>query len=148
LDDAADKGRGIGLNSEALAFRRRGEESGDDGKLDASSRFAHEIGVVVCVGEGAGDSLRAVMYEEPPVPGLTPSGEVIGREDFLKIIASGELGAEVGVSGLFGMRRAEWLDAREDGRDIGRLVGVRKRKGTPATSSRCLCMRSRTLCSS
>jgi hypothetical protein len=33
LDDAADNGRGMGLNSEALAFNSRGEESGEAGKL-------------------------------------------------------------------------------------------------------------------
>lgn len=54
----------------------------------------------------------------------------------------------MGVSGRLGIRRAECEDAREDGREMGRLVGVKKRNGTPATSSRCLCMRSRTCCSS
>lgn len=58
--------------------------------------------------------------------------------------ARGEGGAEEGVSGRAGWRRAEWEDAREDGRETGRRVGVRNKKGTPATSSRCLCMRSRT----
>jgi hypothetical protein len=37
LEDAEERGRGIGLNSEALAFRRRGEDRGDDGKLDAAN---------------------------------------------------------------------------------------------------------------
>jgi hypothetical protein len=36
LEDAEERGRGIGLNSEALAFRRRGEDKGEDGRLDAN----------------------------------------------------------------------------------------------------------------
>ena len=40
------------------------------------------------------------------------------------------------------------FEVREEGREIGRRLGVRKRKGTPATSSLCLCIRSRTCCSS
>jgi len=36
LEDAEERGRGIGLNSEALAFKRRGEDKGDDGKLEAN----------------------------------------------------------------------------------------------------------------
>lgn len=35
LEDADERGRGIGLNSEALAFSIRGEDKGDDGRLDA-----------------------------------------------------------------------------------------------------------------
>jgi hypothetical protein len=33
LEDAAERGRGIGLNSDALAFRRRGEDNGEAGRL-------------------------------------------------------------------------------------------------------------------
>lgn len=65
---------------------------------------------------------------------------VCGRRN---TIASGELGADVGVSGR-AIRRAECVEALEDGRDMGRRVGVRNRNGTLSTSSRCLCMRSRT----
>lgn len=36
LEDADDKGRGMGLNSEALAFRSRGDDNGDDGRLAAN----------------------------------------------------------------------------------------------------------------
>jgi hypothetical protein len=36
LEDAEERGRGIGLNSEALAFRRRGEDKGEEGRLDAN----------------------------------------------------------------------------------------------------------------
>src|SRR3712207_31430 len=36
FDAAADSGRGIGLNSLALAFSRRGEESGEAGRLAAN----------------------------------------------------------------------------------------------------------------
>lgn len=75
-------------------------------------------------------------------------GEPAGVCGLRKPIARGELGTEVGVSGLLGMNRAaEWVEAREEGRD-GRLVGVKKRKGTPATSSWCLCIKSKTCCSS
>jgi hypothetical protein len=33
LDDAAERGRGMGLNSEAFAFRSRGDEMGEAGRL-------------------------------------------------------------------------------------------------------------------
>ena len=33
LEEAADSGRGIGLNSCALAFRIRGEDNGEAGRL-------------------------------------------------------------------------------------------------------------------
>jgi len=33
LEDAAERGRGIGLNSEALAFKRRGDDMGEEGRL-------------------------------------------------------------------------------------------------------------------
>ena len=36
LDEAADNGLGIGLNSEALALSSRGEERGEDGRLTAN----------------------------------------------------------------------------------------------------------------
>lgn len=62
--------------------------------------------------------------------------------------ARGDAGAEFGVSGLTGYKRVELVEVLEDGRDMGRRVGVRKRNGTPATSSLCLCMRSSTFCSS
>ncbi len=65
-----------------------------------------------------------------------------------KIMASGELGAELGVSGRLGISRAEWVEAREEGLEMGRRVGVKKRKGTLSMSSLCLCMRSSTCCSS
>jgi len=87
------------------------------------------------------------MYEvgwaRPPA-----RGDVSGVCGLRKTRASGELGADDGVSGRVGYKRVEWVEARDDGRDIGRRVGVRKRKGTPATSSRCLCIRSKTFCSS
>jgi hypothetical protein len=62
------------------------------------------------------------------------------------------------VTGVCGrLKEREWargeegaealFDAREDGLEMGLRVGVRKRKGTPATSSRCLCISSNTLCS-
>ena len=35
LEDAAERGRGMGLNSEALAFKRRGDEIGEAGRLVA-----------------------------------------------------------------------------------------------------------------
>jgi hypothetical protein len=86
--------------------------------------------------------LRAVMHELAlPVTRGEPAG-VCGLR---KPMARGELGTEVGVSGLY--RAAEWVEAREEGRD-GRRVGVKKRKGTPATSSWCLCIKSKTCCSS
>lgn len=62
-------------------------------------------------------------------------------------MGNGEFGRDAGVSGLFGLTRVEWEEALDDGRDIGRLVGVKNKKGTPETSSRCLCIRSRTCCS-
>lgn len=55
-------------------------------------------------------------------------------------LSEGDVGAEMapcGVSGRGGpgARRKEWLEAREEGRDIARRVGVRNKKGTPAASS-------------
>ncbi len=44
LDDAAERGRGIGLNSVAFAFRSCGEESGEDGKLAVSVCVAWAYG--------------------------------------------------------------------------------------------------------
>ena len=126
FEDAADSGRMMGLNSCALAFKMRGEDSGDAGRLAANWAWA-------MVGEGPGDSLRAVIYEVACCEDARgDTSGVCGRR---KTMASGELGAELGVSGR-AMRRAEWVDAREDGREIGRRVGVRKTKGTPSTSSR------------
>lgn len=91
-----------------------------------------------------GETLRAVIYELAfPVTRGDPAG-VCGLR---KPIARGEVGTELGVSGLFGIRRAEWVEAREEGRD-GRRVGVKKRKGTPDTSSWCLCIKSKICCSS
>ena len=53
---------------------------------------------------------------------------------------------DCGVSGLGGpgATRNECVDAREEGREIGRLVGVRKRNGTPAVSSLLACISSST----
>lgn len=76
------------------------------------------------------------------------SGDVTGVWGLRNTRAKGEVGAEDGVSGRVGYRRVELVDAREDGREIGRRVGVRNRKGTPAISSRCLCIKSKTFCSS
>ena len=87
------------------------------------------------VGEDAGD-----MPNCDPVP----KGDIIGVWGRLGPRSNGELGADVGVSGRPGAKRKEWEDARLDGLEIGRRVGVRKRKGTPAISSRCLCIKSRT----
>lgn len=85
------------------------------------------------------------MYDEgwasPPA-----NGDVTGVWGRRNACANGDVGAEDGVSGRAGYRRFE-LDAREEGREIGRRVGVRKRNGTPATSSRCLCIKSNTFCS-
>lgn len=62
--------------------------------------------------------------------------------------AKGELGADAGVvSGLF-TKRADGFEALDEGREMGRRVGVKNMKGTPAISSRCLCIRSKTCCSS
>ena len=36
FDDAAESGLWIGLNSEAFAFKMRGEEMGEAGRLDAN----------------------------------------------------------------------------------------------------------------
>ena len=36
LEEAAERGRGIGLNSEALALRSRGDSMGEDGRLTAN----------------------------------------------------------------------------------------------------------------
>lgn len=33
VHEAAERGRGIGLNSDAFAFNRRGDERGDAGRL-------------------------------------------------------------------------------------------------------------------
>lgn len=95
-DDAAESGRGMGLNSFAFAFRERGEPIGDAGRLETNC-------TVVMSGELLGESLRAVMYEDACV---CTSGEVTGVCGRRKIIASGELGAELGVSGR-AMSRAE-----------------------------------------
>ena len=65
-----------------------------------------------------------------------------------KPMGNGELGREDGVSGLVALSRVEWQEALDEGREIGRRVGVKNKNGTPVTSSRCLCMRSRTCCSS
>src|ERR1700685_3919737 len=96
------------------------------------------------MGDELGDSLRADIYDDgcarPP-----PSGEVTGVWGLRNTNANGEGGPEVGVSGRFS--RTECDEAREEGRDAGRRVGVRNRNGTPATSSRCLCIKSKTCCS-
>ena len=68
------------------------------------------------------------------------SGDVRGVCGLRKARDRGELGADEGVSGR---RRIELDEARDEGRDIGRRVGV-----TPVRSPLCLCMRSRTCCSS
>lgn len=57
------------------------------------------------MGDAPGDSLRADIYEFDWA--CMPKGEVSGVWGLRNIIASGELGAELGVSGRFGMRRAE-----------------------------------------
>ena len=57
LDEAADNGRGMGLNSEALALRSRGDDRGEAGRLTANCAW-------VIMGEWPGDSLRAVIYDE------------------------------------------------------------------------------------
>ena len=87
------------------------------------------------VGDELGDSLRAVMYEV--ACWADARGDMSGVCGRRKTMASGELGAELGVSGR-AIRRAEWewVDARDDGREMGRRVGVRKTNGTPSTSSR------------
>ena len=54
LEEAAESGRGIGLNSEALALSKRGDDMGDDGRLTANW-------ACVIIGEWLGDSLWAVM---------------------------------------------------------------------------------------
>ena len=54
LEEAAESGRGMGLNSEALALRRRGDDMGDEGKLTANW-------ACVMIREWPGDSLRAVI---------------------------------------------------------------------------------------
>lgn len=54
LEEAAERGRGMGLNSEALALRSRGEDMGDEGRLTANW-------ACVIIGEWPGDSLRAAM---------------------------------------------------------------------------------------
>ena len=41
LDDADESGRGMGLNSEAFAFKRRGDERGDEGRLAANWACAY-----------------------------------------------------------------------------------------------------------
>ena len=81
------------------------------------------------------------MYEFWPTPVL--SGDASGVCGRLKTYASGELGAllNVGVSGL----RA---DARDEGREIGLRLLESNKNGTPAMSSRCLCMSSSMYCSS
>lgn len=139
LEEAAERGRGMGLNSDALALSSRGDDMGEDGRLTANW-------ACVMIGDTLGESLRADMYEEGCA--CVPRGDVRGVCGRRNIIASGELGAELGVSGRLGIKRAEWVEAREEGREMGRRVGVRKRKGTLSMSSLCLCMRSRTCCSS
>lgn len=54
LDDAAERGRCIGLNSEAFAFKIRGEDMGDAGRLDANW-------ACIKIGDELGES---VMYDE------------------------------------------------------------------------------------
>lgn len=74
------------------------------------------------MGDALGDSPAVLVVVEPVVivyeeteaaataaaaEAWAPKGEVSGVCGLRKIIASGELGAELGVSGLFGMRRTE-----------------------------------------
>lgn len=124
LVPAADKGLGVGRNSTALAFNRRGDESGEEDALGT------------CCGCGC-DSDPAFIYE---LVVAAASCDTCGR---LNVDDRGDVGIELGVSGRFGARRNELVDAREEGRE-GRFVGVRKRNGTPETSSRCLCISSST----
>lgn len=75
------------------------------------------------MGEELGDTLRTETYDVAAC--WTLRGEVRGVWGLRKMMARGELGAEVGVSGRGGLRRTEWEEAREEGREIGRRVGVR-----------------------
>lgn len=70
-------------------------------------------------------------------------GECSDMVGFLKKLAKGEVGAEMGVTG----RRREVEEALDDGREIGGRVGARNKKGMAVKLSRCLCMSSRMTCS-
>lgn len=134
LEPAAERGRGIGLNSAAVAFRSRGDESGEGTLVLFDSRFIEAT---------RGDE-GFMIYEDPSLFGFM--GDETGVCGLRSAEPMGYGGAELGVSGL--LKRVECVDARDEGRDIGLLFGVRNRNGTPAISSRCLCMRSSTWLSS
>jgi hypothetical protein len=103
FDEAAESGRGYGRKSDAFALSTLWEPMGDDGKLFAN--WVLERGIAGGkVGEAAGESL-AVMYEPEPCP--VARGEARGVCGRRKTYASGELGAELGVSGRLGIRRVE-----------------------------------------
>lgn len=99
LEEAADSGRGMGLNSVALALSSLGEEIGDAGRLAVNWTWAWVTWECASTGEFMGETLRAVIYDDA-LP-LT-SGDVTGVCGLRNPITNGEFGTEEGVSGLLG----------------------------------------------
>lgn len=124
----------MGLNSLAFALSNLGEDKGEAGR-----EAVHCAWVVT---EADGNTGEVVGEDSDLAEPMGAKGEVAGVCGLRNTWTRGEEGAEDGVSGR---SLAELVDPREDGLEMGLRVGVKKRKGTPATSSRCLCMRSNTL---
>lgn len=79
FDEAAESGRGYGRKSDAFALSTLWDPIGDAGKLLAN--WVLERGIAGGkVGEAAGESIWAVMYEPEPCPGARGEAKgVCGR---------------------------------------------------------------------